>query len=215
MSWVEINGYAASAAVLATFLMSTMVPLRSAALVSNVLFMLYGYFDNLLPVLILHAVLFPVNLHRLIQCRRLIQDIRKAQSEEIPINSLLPYMEKRNFSAGEYLIRKGEQADRLYYLSEGEIEITDYSKKLGPGAIVGEIGVFASKQERTATIRCVADCSVYELTEGMAKQLFLQDRLFGFWILRLIINRLLENNRRLLYAHGGVDPAAAADVSIS
>jgi len=209
MSWVELNGYAASAAVLATFLMSTMIPLRSAALVSNVLFMSYGYFDNLLPVLILHAVLFPVNLYRLIQCRRLIQDIRKAQSEEIPINSLLPYMKKRSFSAGELLIRKGEQADRLYYLSDGEIEITDYGKKLGPGAIVGEIGVFASKQERSATITCVTDCSVYELTEGMAKQLYLQDRLFGFWILRLIIHRLLENNRYLLRASGADQSLAA------
>jgi hypothetical protein len=207
MSWVEINGYAGSVAVLATFLMSTMIPLRSIALVSNVLFMSYGYFDNLLPVLILHAVLFPVNLYRLIQCRRLIQDIRKAQSEEIPINSLLPYMKKRSFYAGEFLIRKGEQADRLYYLSDGEIEITDYGKKLGPGAIVGEIGVFASKQERSATITCVTGCSVYELTEGMAKQLYLQDRLFGFWILRLIIHRLLENNRYLLQA-SGADQAA-------
>lgn len=207
MSWVEINGYAASAAVLATFLMSTIIPLRSAALVSNVLFMSYGYFDNLLPVLILHAVLFPVNLHRLIQCRRLIDDIRKAQSEEIPINSLFPYMKKHSFPAGEYLVRKGEQADRLYYLSEGEIEITDYGKKLGPGAIVGEIGVFASNQERTATILCVTNCSVYELTESMAKQLFLQDRLFGFWILRLIINRLLENNKHLLRGSARPDPA--------
>jgi CRP/FNR family transcriptional regulator, cyclic AMP receptor protein len=209
MSWVELNGYTASAAVLATFLMSTMVPLRSAALVSNVLFMSYGYFDNLLPVFILHAVLFPVNLHRLIQCRRLIRDIRKAQSEEIPINSLLPYMKKRSFSSGEFLIRKGEQADRLYYLTDGEIEITDYSKKLGPGAIVGEIGVFASQQERSATITCVTDCSVYELTEGMAKQLYLQDRLFGFWILRLIIHRLLENNRYLLQASGAHQALAA------
>jgi CRP/FNR family transcriptional regulator, cyclic AMP receptor protein len=214
MSWVEINGYAASAAVLATFLMSTMIPLRSAALVSNVLFMSYGYFDNLLPVLILHTVLFPVNLHRLIQCRRLVDDIRKAQSEEIPINSLLPYMKKRSLHQGEYLVRKGEQADRLYYLSEGEIEITDYAKKLGPGAIVGEIGVFASDQERTATIKCVTDCSVYELTEGIAKQLFLQDRLFGFWILRLIINRLLENNRHLLRASGGAAPASGGNPAV-
>ena len=202
MSWVEINGYAGSVAVLATFLMSTMIPLRSAALVSNVLFMSYGYFDNLLPVFILHAVLFPVNLYRLIQCGRLIRDIRKAQSEEIPINNLLPYMKKRSLSAGEFLIRKGEQADRLYYLSDGEIEITDYGKKLGPGAIVGEIGVFASQQKRSATITCITDCSVYELTEGVAKQLYLQDRLFGFWILRVIINRLLENNRYLLQASG-------------
>ena len=107
MSWVEINGYTASAAVLATFLMSTMIPLRSLALASNVLFVSYGYFGNVLPVLILHAVLFPVNLHRLMQCRQLIRDVRKAESEAIPIDSLLPYMKKRCLPAGEILTRKG------------------------------------------------------------------------------------------------------------
>ncbi len=211
MSWVELNGYAASAAVLATFLMSTMIPLRSAALVSNVLFIGYGYFGNILPVLILHAILFPVNLHRLIQCKRLIEEVRSAQSTEIPIDSLLPYMKKRSFPAGAFLVRRGERADRLYYLSEGEIEVIDYGIKLGPGAIVGEIGVFASEQERTATIRCNTGCSTYELTEGIAKQLFLQDRLFGFWILRLIINRLSENNRLLLRGSKGTGPGTAAE----
>ncbi len=36
--WVELLGYAASATVLATFYMSTMIPLRILALVSNVLY---------------------------------------------------------------------------------------------------------------------------------------------------------------------------------
>ncbi len=65
MSMVEINGYAAALAVLATFLMTTMIPLRVLALASNVLFVSYGYFNEILPVLVLHAILFPVNLHRL------------------------------------------------------------------------------------------------------------------------------------------------------
>lgn len=108
-------------------------------------------------------------------------------------------------------MRKGEQADRLYYLNEGELEITDFGKRLGSGAIVGEIGVFAPKQERTATIKCVTNCLVYELTEGAAKQLFLQDRVFGYWVHRLIINRLLENNIRL---YAGVYPTSAADTPL-
>src|SRR5271166_786434 len=121
MSWVEINGYVASAAVLATFLMSTMLPLRVLALLSNVLFVSYGYFNDILPVLVLHAILFPINLYRLIQFKRLIRDLCKAESKEIPIESLFPYMKKRSFHAGETLMRKGEQADRLYYLNEGEL----------------------------------------------------------------------------------------------
>ena len=89
---VEILGYAASITVLITFCMSTMIPLRMVALASNVLFAAYGYFDHLYPVLILHAVLFPVNLLRLVQFQRLVRDVRDAHREDLPIQSLLPYM---------------------------------------------------------------------------------------------------------------------------
>jgi hypothetical protein len=61
MSFVDVLGYAASAAVLATFCMSTMIALRIVALVSNVLFIAYGFVDHLRPVFLLHAILFPVN----------------------------------------------------------------------------------------------------------------------------------------------------------
>jgi len=198
MSWVELLGYAASATVLATFCMSTMIPLRIVALVSNVLFCSYGFFDHLYPVLILHAALFPVNLWRLVQFQRLVRDVRDAHSEELPIQALLPYMTTRDLAAGEAVIRKGEKADRLYYLVDGELEISEIGKTLQPGAMFGEIGVFARDQERTATIVCRTDCRVYELTENKAKQLFFQDKSFGFGIMQLIINRLLENNKRLL-----------------
>jgi len=198
MSWVELLGYAASAAVLASFCMSTMIPLRILALASNVLFMLYGYFDGLLPVLLLHAILLPVNLLRLAQFQRLIRDMRKAGRKDLPIESLAPYMTKRNLAAGQTLVRKGEIADRLYVLADGELEIAEIGKTLRPGAVVGEIGVFAPDQKRTATIIGRTACSLFELTESKAKQLYFQDRSFGFAILQLIIARLVENNERLL-----------------
>jgi CRP/FNR family cyclic AMP-dependent transcriptional regulator len=197
MSWVDVLGYAASATVLATFSMSTMIPLRILALGSNVLFFSYGYFDHLYPVLILHAILFPVNLLRLVQFQRLVRDVQNTHREGLSIESLLPYMTTRNLAAGEILIHKGEKADRLYYLVDGELEITDFGKTLQPGVMLGEIGVFAQVQERTATVTCRTDCRVYELSESKAKQLYFQDRSFGFAVLQLIINRLLENNRRL------------------
>jgi hypothetical protein len=36
------------------------------------------------------------------------------------------------------------------------------------------------------------------LTEHKAKQLYFQDRTFGFAVLQLIIARLIENNERLV-----------------
>jgi CRP/FNR family cyclic AMP-dependent transcriptional regulator len=160
--------------------------------------MLYGYFDGLLPVLLLHAILLPVNLLRLAQFQRLIRDMRKAGRKDLPIESLAPYMTKRNLAAGQTLVRKGEIADRLYVLAAGELEVTEIGKILHPGAVVGEIGVFAPDQKRTATIVGRTACSLFELTENKAKQLYFQDRSFGFAVLQLIIARLVENNERLL-----------------
>ena len=87
MPWTDVLGYTASAAVLATFCTTTMRSLRILALVSNVLFIFYGYFDSLYPVLVLHAVLLPMNLLRLIQIRRSIEaesDGHQKRSARLP-----------------------------------------------------------------------------------------------------------------------------------
>jgi hypothetical protein len=62
---VNFLGFAASLAVLASFLMRTMLPLRVVAIGSNVLFIAYGYCAHLPPVLCLHIVLLPINIARL------------------------------------------------------------------------------------------------------------------------------------------------------
>jgi hypothetical protein len=73
LPWVDLLGYAASLLVLTIFCMNTMLRLRWVAIGSNVLFILFGYFARIYPVMILHIVLFPVNVVRLLQIYRLVQ----------------------------------------------------------------------------------------------------------------------------------------------
>jgi hypothetical protein len=61
----DLVGYAAASAVLASFLMRSMVPLRLVAILSNILFLSYGYLAQIHPVLFLHAALLPINIARL------------------------------------------------------------------------------------------------------------------------------------------------------
>lgn len=63
----EWLGWAASALVLATFCMKGMVALRATAMASNVAFIAYGASAGIDPVLMLHAVLLPLNAWRLAQ----------------------------------------------------------------------------------------------------------------------------------------------------
>ena len=60
-------GYVASALVLAAFGMKDMVNLRIVAICSNIAFITYALLLNLLPVLILHVVLLPLNGWRLME----------------------------------------------------------------------------------------------------------------------------------------------------
>ena len=78
MNWIDLIGYIASASVLATFCMSTMVPLRSVAICSNILFATFGALAHVYPVLALHLVLFPVNCARL---REAVIERRKRRSD--------------------------------------------------------------------------------------------------------------------------------------
>jgi len=71
VNWIDLLGYAASVSVLATFCMSTMVPLRVVAIGSNILFATFGALAHIYPVLVLHVILLPINVTRLIQLLRL------------------------------------------------------------------------------------------------------------------------------------------------
>ena len=67
MAFQDLVGWLAAALVLATFSARTMVPLRALAVGSNVAFVAYAYMAGLWPVLLLHAVMLPLNAARLRQ----------------------------------------------------------------------------------------------------------------------------------------------------
>jgi hypothetical protein len=71
MSWIDFLGFAAALSVLASFSMSTILALRTLALLSNVLFILYGLCAHIYPVLMLHVILLPINLIKLSRIKNL------------------------------------------------------------------------------------------------------------------------------------------------
>lgn len=63
--WPDTIGYVAAALVLTTFYMRSMVALRVFGMTSNIAFVAYGIQADLLPIILLHVVLLPLNLVRL------------------------------------------------------------------------------------------------------------------------------------------------------
>ena len=213
MTWIDSLGYAASATVLATFCMSTMIPLRLVAILSNFLFALFGFWAQIYPVMVLHLILFPVNILRLMQIRDLVR--RTSRSTDLSMENLVSLMTHRRFRAGETMVRKGDRADRLFYLVHGQVEVSEFGKIISSGTVLGEIGVFARDQRRMATVVCRSDCEVYELSESKAKELYFQDPSFGYAVLQMVITRLMEDMNAIARA-GDVAAlrAAVADVSL-
>jgi hypothetical protein len=78
MSVGEVSGYVAATLVFMTFYMKTMVPLRVIGICSNCAFITYGFIGGLYPVLILHAILLPLNSLRLREMLQLTKQVRAA-----------------------------------------------------------------------------------------------------------------------------------------
>jgi hypothetical protein len=71
-------GYLASLFVLGSFASRAMMPLRLLAALSNIAFIVYASQHHLPPVLVLHALLLPVNLLRIAQLTGLAEVLRQA-----------------------------------------------------------------------------------------------------------------------------------------
>ena len=204
MTMVEFMGYVAAGLVFATFCMKTMIPLRIVGITSNVAFLLYAWPAGVVPLFLLHSALLPMNIWRLTQIRALVREVRKSAAGDLPLEGLLPFMLPRRAVAGEVLFRRGDAADEMFYVLGGAVRLVELDKSLGPGAMLGEISMFAPRRERTATAVCDTDVDLLSLTSEKVMQLYYQNPRFGFHVVRLITARLIENLRR-------VDPVSASN----
>jgi CRP/FNR family cyclic AMP-dependent transcriptional regulator len=188
----EIAGYVASAFVFATFYVRTMVPLRILAIASNLMFITYAAMENLLPVLVLHSALLPVNAKRLFEIKKLLEITRSTPAKDAPIEAIIPYMNHIKIREGDSLFRKGEHAKHMYYLTEGTIRLSEMDKTVGKGSIIGEIGLFSPSRERTATAIADTDCVLLSIDDSSLYQAYYQNPKLGFYLITLIARRFAE-----------------------
>jgi CRP/FNR family cyclic AMP-dependent transcriptional regulator len=181
---------------LASFVMKSMRPLRAIALVSNVCFLAYGYVETQFPSLLINAVLLPINAVRLWEITKLSKEIARATQDSPVSQWLLPHMQRRSFKAGEVLFRKGEMADKLIYVAQGELRLAEIGQPIGRGELIGEIGLFSPDKKRTQTLVCETDGELYYLTDEMIFQLYYQNPKLGFYFMRLVAGRLLRDVSR-------------------
>ena len=196
IGWIEGVGYLASFLVFCAFYMKTMIPLRWVAIASNVAFLTYGIAGRVYPVLVLHVVLLPLNCLRLQQMRTLIRRVREASRGGMSMEWLIPLMTHHKLEPGHVLFRAGDPASSMYLILEGSVRLVELDVTLGPGTLLGEIGVFAPDNRRTGTAVCETAVEIGAITDAKVLQLYYQNPTFGLYMFRLVLQRLLENERR-------------------
>jgi len=190
---VELIGYAAAAASLYAANSKTIIPLRYAAIAANALAIIYSSNHGTYPTVMLNAVLLPLNAIRLRSMIKLIRDVDAAAKTDMNVDWLLKYMSPTKLKAGDILIRRGDIADRAFYILSGEIEIVEIGKTFGSGTLLGEIGLFTDDGRRIMTARCKTDVEAATITYDRFKELYFQNPQFGFSLLRLVVARMHSN----------------------
>jgi CRP-like cAMP-binding protein len=192
-NWIDATGYLAALITFATFYMKTMIPLRVAGIVSNVVWIAYGALAGVYPPLVLHVVLLPLNIVRLQQMRTLVNRVRKVTSEDPSMDWLKPFMHERRARAGQVLFRKDDPAGEMFYILSGRFRLQESGIELEGGSLVGELGLLSPEQTRTQTLECVEDGRLLAISYDKLKELFLQNPQFGYFFLRLTTARLFAN----------------------
>jgi CRP/FNR family transcriptional regulator, cyclic AMP receptor protein len=197
MNFADAFGYLGALLVITTYSMRTMVPLRIAGLCSNIAMIAYGFFLPAYPVLILHLILFPLNLWRLREMLDLIREVTAAATGDLSMDWLKPFMDKRTLKAGQILFRRGDVADEMFFVISGRLRLRELGVDILPGNLVGELGMLAPERKRTQTLECVEPTVLQRISYDRMEQLYFQNPQFGVYFLRLTTARLFENNAKL------------------
>jgi CRP/FNR family transcriptional regulator, cyclic AMP receptor protein len=210
-----VFGFIGAALTVASYLMKSMLPLRMVALSANVFLVVYAVQGGSWPTVALYVAMIPINAKKMLDIRKLVRAIQHAKADTPISEWLLPHMTRRMAKAGQVLWNKGDVATEMLYVESGKLNLIEFDESIGPGSIVGEIGLFAPDNRRTRTVACATDCTLYSLSsEGMA-QLYYQNPKLGYHVMRLIVARLMHdvevaNKRREDRAHISATTAAPA-----
>lgn len=180
--------------------MKRMLALRVTAIASNVAFIAYGLAAGLVPILILHGALLPLNVFRLVQMQRRVRMVRavsRVPDGEDRFEWLLHLGKMRSFAPGAMLFSKDDASGSLFMIAEGEVSLPELGVTLGAGSVLGEIGLFLEDGRRTASAQAVGKVKAVEVTARRVLELYFDNPGLAFALVRLITRQLTENLRQV------------------
>ena len=195
--WPYLFGFAGVVLVIASYWMQSILRLRGFAILANIFGMIYGLFAPSPVSALQHVVSLPLNVLRLREMRRLTSRLGRASSGDLSMDWLRPFMRRRAFKAGDVVFRKGDEADCVFVAASGAYRLIETEIAIGVGQMVGEMGLVSDDQTRTQGLECTEDGELLVATYIEIKELFFQNPEFGFYFLKLVSRRFLQNIARL------------------
>ncbi len=180
----------------ASNLMRRMIPLRVFAVVANLVFAVAALISHDRVAVALQLSLMAINAYRLWDLKRLLAAMAAANAHTPLQDWLLPYMKKKKLKAGVTLFAKGDPAHEMIYVHKGTVRVVEVGQTLGSGNLIGEIGLFSQDRRRTATIVSETACVCYTMTDEAIYLLYFQNPQLGFVLIRLVVQRLLQDLQR-------------------
>jgi len=124
------------------------------------------------------------------------QQVRQAFGDNRCIGRLMPHMTPRKVRMRTTLFTKGDIADSLYFVVRGVIYLEHFELDMGPGTLLGEVGLFTPEHRRTSTAWCKTDSELLWISAPDAMRVLYQDPEFAIYVMHLITSRLRFNMLR-------------------
>jgi CRP/FNR family transcriptional regulator, cyclic AMP receptor protein len=202
VSFPEFLGYLGGLLVFSTFYLKTMMRLRLVAIASNVVYISYGLIGHLVPILMLHILLFPLNIWRLAEINQLARRVRASQQTgKSAAELIVPHIRMIERSPGEQLFARGDNADCIYYVFKGSAHLVEKNIIVPPGEMIGIVGIFAGEQCRTDTAVCLSEVELGIVSKDKVVELFYKSPDFAAFVVRMLAQRaaLAASRRPISY----------------
>jgi CRP/FNR family transcriptional regulator, cyclic AMP receptor protein len=177
-----------------------MIPLRLVAIASAIAFAIYYFWKQDWLNFLIYSIVFMSNILRLREMLELAQTMKSLTSTDFPVETLRPFMKSINFKPEAALFRKQDNATDAYYIVSGRVHLPEIETELGPGSLVGEMGLFSDRQARAYTVVAMNNVVALKISYHDLQELCLQNPAFGISLFKLIVRRQVANQKNVASA---------------
>ena len=197
LTFANILAMAGAIFLVTTFVVRTIVLMRVLCIFSIVFFLGSAALAYSLPKFLMYLLALPINVIRLVQIRNVVKKARVAAQGTLSMDWLKPFMTPRTYQKGEVLFHKGDPGTEMFQTVSGKFLVTEIGIELPPGRMLGELGFISPDNKRTQSVECIETGEVLTITYDRLLEIYFENPEFGYFFLRLVSDRLLQNHARL------------------